>query len=86
MRCPMCFFDRDESKFRPVIPNHPVRLCGKCSMDADRLIGFFESLDLHIVGALTGQSLAPQPPKETAGNEAEKGSEATDPPRTPTKR
>lgn len=64
MRCPMCFFERDEAKFRPVVPAHPVRLCGKCSMDADRLIGFLLSLDLHVVGALTGQSLTPQPPKD----------------------
>lgn len=58
MRCSMCYLEREESKLRPVHPDYPVKVCGRDSMEIDKVIGFLETVGATI--------LWPRPAAETA--------------------
>lgn len=46
-RCSMCWLERE--KQRPVLQNHPVRVCGQCSLMIDKVQGFLEGIGVEFI-------------------------------------
>lgn len=63
-RCAMCWLERDNSKLRAPFPGSSTRVCGRCSLELDRALGFFQSIGVVLAYHDLKADDPPKPPHD----------------------